>query len=312
MSEVIEKEKAAATLEEEERQSQDKKGDTIRVALVQSHSDLGTETYDPRDANLDRALDSVRAAAGDGAELIVFGEMYLSGYRTDEWLHKWATVIEPPDAHVRKLMAAAAEHGVHIIMGMGTFGAVMPGDVYNTALLVGPAGVVGAYRKTHVAAFPYSQGVSKERCFYSPGRELPVFETPLGRLGIHICYDMSFPEVARVQALKGADLLINVSASAGGFEEFWDHGLFMRAAENSTWYMVCSVVGMQRGDRLFGGSRIVDPSGKVVAAGKFDEEDLVIADVDLSLTRAARSTSHNFNIRQPEIYRAISDPVPYP
>jgi predicted amidohydrolase len=188
----------------------------------------------------------------------------------------------------------------------------MPGDVYNTALIVGPDGVVGAYRKTHVAAFPYSEGVSKERAFYSPGRDLPVFDTPLGRLGIHICYDMSFPEVARVQALKGADLLINVSASAGGFEEMWEHGLFIRAVENSTWYMVCSVVGMQRGDRLFGGSRVVDPSGRVVAAGKFDEEDFVIADVDLSLTRAARASSHSFSIRQPEIYRAISDPVPYP
>jgi predicted amidohydrolase len=311
MREVIERERAAGIVEEPERQEL-KRSETIRVALVQSTSELGTETYDPRDANMDRALESIAKAAEAGADLVVFGEMYLSGYRTDEWLHKWATVIDPPDAHVQTLVRAAAEHGVHVIMGMGTFGAVMPGDVYNTALIVGPSGVVGAYRKTHVAGFPYSEGVSKERCFYSPGHELPVFDTPLGRLGIHICYDMSFPEVARVQVLKGADLLINVSASAGGFEEVWEHGLFMRAVENSTWYMVCSVVGMQRGDRLFGGSRVVDPTGKVVAAGKFDEEDLVIADVDLSMTRAARASSHSFSIRQPEIYRAISDPVPYP
>jgi predicted amidohydrolase len=311
MRETTEQERGASvTAEAAGRPAQ--RSETIRVALVQSRSELGTETYDPRDANLDRALESVGRAAGEGADLIVFGEMYLSGYRTDEWLHRWGTVIQPPDRHVQALARAAAEHGLYIVMGMATFGQLMPGDIYNTALLVGPLGVVGAYRKTHVAAFPYSEGVATERCFYSPGRELPVFDTPLGRLGIHICYDMSFPEVARVQALKGADLLINVSASAGGFEEYWEHGLFMRAAENSTWYMVCSVVGMQRGDRLFGGSRVVDPSGRVVAAGKFDEEDLVVADVDLSLTRAARATSHNFSIRQPEIYRAISDPVPYP
>jgi predicted amidohydrolase len=312
MREVIEQETAAAGTAEERSERAQRGPETIRVALVQSTSELGTETLDPRDANLDRALESIGKAAGEGADLVVFGEMYLSGYRTDEWLHRWGTVIDPPDRHVQALTRAAAEHGVHVIMGMGTFGAIMPGDVYNTALLVSPQGVVGAYRKTHVAAFPYSEGVSKERCFYSPGRELPVFDTALGRLGIHICYDMSFPEVARVQALKGADLLINVSASAGGFEEFWEHGLFIRAVENSTWYMVCSVVGMQRGDRLFGGSRVVDPSGRVVAAGKFDEEDLVIADVDLSLTRAARATSHNFSIRQPDIYRPISEPVPYP
>src|SRR5229473_353799 len=177
------------------------------------------------------------------------------------------------------------------------------GDVYNTALLVGPQGVIGAYRKTHVAAFTYFNGVATERCFYSPGKDLPVFDTAIGRIGIHICYDMSFPEVARVQALKGADFLVNVSASAGGFEEYWEHGMFMRAAENCTWYMVCSVVGMQRNDRLFGGSRVVDPGGKVVALGKFDEEDFVIADIDLEQQRSARTTSHLFNTRQPEIYR---------
>jgi 5-aminopentanamidase len=305
MSKVIERDREARAASGEPRR-------TIRVALVQSTSELGTETHDPRDGNLERALERLEVAAGAGADLVVWGEMYLSGYRTDEWLHRWATSIDPPDRHVRALVDAAHRHGVHLLMGMGTFGGVMPGDVYNTALLVGPDGVVGAYRKTHVAGFPYSEGIAMERCFYSPGRELPVFDTPLGRLGIHICYDMSFPEVARVQALKGADLLINVSASAGGFEEYWEHGLFMRAAENATWYMVCSVVGMQRGDRLFGGSRVVDPSGRVVAAGKFDEEDLVVADVDLSLTRAARATSHAFSIRQPEIYGALTEPTPYP
>jgi predicted amidohydrolase len=285
---------------------------TLRVALVQSESRLGTETEDPRDANMQRALEAIRRAADAGAQLVVFGEMYLSGYRTDEWLSKWATVINPPDRHVQLLMDVAREHGVHVIMGMGSFGSLMPGDVYNTALLVGPAGLVGAYRKSHVAAFPYSEGISMERCFYSPGRELPVFDTPLGRIGIHICYDITFPEVARVQALNGADLLINVSASAGGFEEMWEHAVFMRAVENATWYVVCSVVGNQRGDRLFGGSRVVDPAGRVVAAGKFDEEDFVIADIDLGRTREVRSRSHYFSARNPELYRAIVEPTPFP
>lgn len=310
MSKLIERENVSESQVKKER-TQRRKG-TIRVALVQSSSELGTESYDPRDLNMDRALARIHDAVAEGANLVVFGEMYLSGYRTDEWLHKWATVIDPPDSHVQALIRAAREEKVHIIMGMGTFGSVVPGDVYNTALLVGPDGVVGAYRKTHIGAFPYSEGICMERCFYSPGKDLPVFDTPLGKLGIHICYDMSFPEVARVQALKGADLLINVSASAGGFEEYWDHALFMRAAENSSWYMVCSVVGMQRGDRLFGGSRVVDPSGNVIAAGKFDEEDLVIADIDLSRMRTERSKQHIFSTRQPEIYRLVADPSPYP
>src|SRR5438094_852403 len=227
MSEVIERERSEAAPAGEEAKRQ-----TIRVALVQTRSDLGTETHDPRPDNLERGLADIARAAAQGADLVVFGEMYLSGYRTDEWLHRWATVIDPPDKDAQALVAAAAEHKVHVIMGMGTFGGSLPGDVYNTALLVGPEGIIGAYRKTHVAAFPYSEGVAMERCFYSPGKDLPVFDTALGRLGIHICYDMSFPEVARTAALKGAELLTNVSAFAGGFEETWVHGLFMRAVEN--------------------------------------------------------------------------------
>lgn len=285
---------------------------TVRIALIQSRSELGTETFDPRDVNLERGLAAIRDAATGGAQLIVFGEMYLSGYRTDEWLHRWATVIDPADRHVDALVKAAREYDVHIIMGMGTFGSSMPGDLYNTALLVGPEGVIGAYRKVHVAAFPYSEGVSMERCFYSPGKEIPVFDTAVGRLGIHICYDLSFPEVARVQVLKGADLLINVSASAGGFEEVWEHTLFTRAVENASWYMVCSVVGEQRGDRLFGGSRVVSPAGRVVAAGKFDEEDVVTVEIDLAQSRAARAKSHAFSLRNPELYRVIAEPTPYP
>jgi len=307
MSKVITRQAA-----EERSTPAPKKAGSVRVALVQSKSDIGTATYDPRDANLGRALADIENAAAAKADLVVFGEMYLSGYRTDEWLHKWASTIAPPDRHVAAVIDAAERHGLHVIMGMGTFGPGMPGDVYNTALLTGPNGIIGAYRKTHVAAFTYFNGVATERCFYSPGKDLPVFDTALGRIGIHICYDMSFPEVARVQALKGADFLVNVSASAGGFEEYWEHGMFMRAAENCIWYMVCSVVGMQRNDRLFGGSRVVDPDGKVVAIGKFDEEDFVVADVDLDAQRAARATSHLFNTRQPEIYRAIADPTPNP
>jgi predicted amidohydrolase len=288
---------------------EERAGRIVRIALVQARSDVGTETYDPRDDNLERALRSIDRAGADGADLAVFGELYLSGYRTDEWLHRWATTIDPPDAHVRALEAAARQHGLTILMGAGTFGGVVPGDVYNSTLVVGPGGLLGTYRKSHVAAFPYSDGVSMERCFYSPGRELPVFDTPAGRIGLHICYDMSFPEVARVQTLRGADLLVNTSGSAAGFEEYWDHITYARAVENLTWYVVCSVVGVQRDTVLFGGSRIVDPSGVTVAAAKHHEEDYVVADVDLDRARDVRATSHTLSVRQPELYEPIARPL---
>jgi predicted amidohydrolase len=284
----------------------------FRIALAQAKSSVGTADYDPRDDNMARALPLIRRASQEKADLVMFGEMFLSGYRTDEFLYKYATVTDPPDAHVSLLIETAEELNIYILIGAATFGKTMPGDIYNSALLISPEGLVGIYRKTHVAAFPYSKGISTERCFYSPGKELPVFDTALGRLGIHICYDMSFPEVSRVQTIKGADILLNISASAAGFEEFWVHGLFMRAVENATWYVVCSVVGEQRGDVLFGGSRVIAPTGQVVAEAASHAEDFVIADIDTSLSRDVRGTSHLFNTRNPGLYTAVAEQTPYP
>ena len=285
---------------------------SIRLALVQSESTLGTESFDPRKDNLERAISAIRDVKREGAELVVFGEMYLTGYRTDEWLTKWASMVDPPDADISALVAEAKRQDIHIIIGAATYGGFIPGDVYNSAIVIGPTGVLGVYRKTHVASFPYSGKISEEGCFYSPGYELPVFDTPLGRIGVHICYDIAFPEVSRVQALKGAELLINVSASVDAFKEWWTHNLYVRAVENASWYAICSVVGEQRGDILFGGSRVVDPTGTVIVEGKHNEEDVLIVDVDLEQAREQRATTHAFSIRQPALYAPIAEPKPYP
>lgn len=284
----------------------------IRLALVQCHSDLGTETFDPREGNLQRALTHMKDAAAAGVDLIVFGELYLTGYRTDEWLHKWATRVYPPDLHVEALIDASRRYGLHTIMGMATLGHGMPGDIYNSSLLIGPTGLIGVYRKIHVAGFPYSQGISVERCFYSPGNELPVFDTPLGRIGLHICYDLTYPETVRTLVLKGAELVINSSATVCGMETYVQHAMFTRAVENSTWLAICSVVGDQRGDLLVGGSRVLDPTGRVVGIAGENVDAVVIAEVDLDLTQPVRSKMHSFSIRQPELYRPIVEPVPYP
>jgi len=285
---------------------------TVRVALAQARSAVGTETFDPRDENLAHAIESIGRAAADGADVVVFGEMYLSGYRTDEWLHKWATTVSPPDRHVEALIEQARSKKLVIVMGAATFGAAMPGDVYNSTLIVSPDGLTGVYRKCHVVAFPYKFGVANERSFYSPGMEIPVYETPAGRIGVHICYDVHFPEVARVQTLNGAEMLINTSASMAGFEEYWDHLAYTRAVENGTWYIVCSVVGEQRDTELFGGSQIVDPRGDVVAAAKRNEEDYIVADIDLERGHAVRAATHALSTRQPTLYARIAEPLRQP
>ena len=282
------------------------------MALIQARSDLGTPTYDPRDANLTRALEAVDSLRGGDVELAIFGELFLSGYRTDELLLRYATRIDPPDEHIAALIATCTTNSLHVLLGAATFGHPVPGDIYNSAILVGPGGVSGVYRKTHVAAFPHAGGVSMERAFYSPGRELPVFELPSGTIGAHICYDMTFPEVARVQTLLGAEALVNVAAAARGFEPGWEHIPYVRAVENAVWYIVCSVVGEQRDDVMIGGSSIIDPTGAVVASAKRGEEDIVVADIDLDLSRIVRASRHLFSDRQPTMYAPIARATPYP
>jgi predicted amidohydrolase len=286
--------------------------DLLRIGLVQCESTLGTDSFDPRDTNIERAENAIRKLAKDGVRLAVLGELYLTGYRTDEWLHRWATTVYPPDSHVKRLVACARESDIHILMGAATFGHFVPGDVYNSVLFVGPEGLIGVYRKSHVAGFPAGDILATERCFYSPGQEIPVFDSPLGSIGVHICYDVCFPEVSRVQALKGAQLLVNCSAAVGGFKDWWDHMLKTRAAENMSWYMMCSVVGEQRGFDLFGGSRVIDPDGRVVAEAKHGEEDVVVADIDLDMARRLRASSHMFSTRRPEMYGTITEANPYP
>ena len=281
----------------------------IRVVLVQAESALGTETDDPRRSNLATTLAAIEHAGNEDAHLIVFGELFLTGYRTDEWLHRWATPLDPPGAEIDALARAAEHHGVHVIMGLATFGPSVPGDIYNSAVLIGPRGVIGTYRKTHVAAFPtFDQGLAAERCYYSPGDDLPVFESDIGRIGIQICYDLSFPEVSRVQTLKEADVLVNISASAGtaANEEYMDHFLFTRAAENAVWLINCSVVGDQKNDRFFGGSRVVAPDGSTVAKAKVYAEDTLVVDIDLDAVRTERAMSHILSTRNPAIYGALA------
>ena len=281
------------------------------MALVQARSDVGSETYDPREANLARALEAIESLRGREVELAAFGELFLSGYRTDALLARYATVVEPPDEHVQALSAACAIADLHLLIGAATLGGRVPGDLYNSALLIGPEGVSGVYRKTHVAAFPRRGGVSMERAFYSPGRELGVFELPGGCVGTHICYDMAFPEVARVQALRGAELLVNVAAAAAGYERSWQHMPYVRAVENAVWYAVCSVVGEQRGEEMVGGSCIYDPTGALVAEAG-GEEEVLVADIDLALAGRTRAALHLFSNRQPGLYRLISEETPYP
>jgi predicted amidohydrolase len=164
--------------------------------------------------------------------------------------------------------------------------------------------LIGSYRKTHL---PFL-GVDR---FVVPGEELPVFETPLGRIGLEICYDLRFPEVTRTLALKGADIVClptNFPMAATVQTELIT---VARAAENRIYLLTANRVGKERSGEFCGWSQIVDPYGTRLAEAGETEEALLVADVDVEKARdkdyiiPGEYELYLFGHRRPELYGAL-------
>lgn len=260
-----------------------------------------------RDENLAGAIPGIEAAAAQGAEVIVLGELFLQGPGNSRWASFYSTRTDGTDDHVAELEALAARMDITLLVGCTTVGS-RGFDVYNSALVVTPAGLAAVVDKTHLASFPYAHGLSTEKSFYSPGHDLEPVATPAGRLGVHICYDIFFPEVSRSQALQGSELLINLAAAGEGFEAYWDHLTWARATENGSWYTMCSVVGETAERGYVGRSRIVAPDGELVARARDGVEDVVVCTLDLTRADAMRAQVHMFAERQPQLYETLAMP----
>jgi predicted amidohydrolase len=277
--------------------------DPFLIALAQCESQIGSETFDPRPANLARVERALADATAQGAHLVLLGEMFLTGYRTDEWNLKYAVHLDEPDETLAALVALTAEYGVSVMVGTASVRRDEPGTVHNTAVLAGPAGVVATYDKLHVGILTMPDGTEvNEARWFTAGSTIPIWDTSFGVVGPQICYDSHFPEISRVQSINGAEILLNITASATGFEKAWEHNRAARAIENSAWYVTCSIVGEQKGDRFFGRSAVVDPEGTTIVEAKDGVEDLVVAEIDPEESARWRLRMNTMRARRPEAY----------
>ena len=269
----------------------------MRVAVAQIEPKLA----EPR-RNLEVCVARLEAAAAKDAELLVLPECAIPGYVFDSLAEARPYAEEIPGPSTDVLAAACARLGVHVVCGL------LEADgegVRNAAVLVGPDGLIGTYRKTHL---PFL-GVDR---FVTPGEELPVFDTPLGRIGIEICYDLRFPEVTRSLALAGADLVVlptNWPVEARANAELL---VPARAYENRVYLLVANRVGSERTAEFCGRSQIVDPAGTRLAETDAVSEALLVADVDVGIAReksivpaAGEYEMHLFGHRRPELYAAL-------
>ena len=255
-------------------------------------------------ANRERSVAAISHASGAGADLVILPELSNSGC---DLSHDQAFEIaeETGDPHGPTLRAwreMVEETGIFVVGGL----LERDGDLlYNSAVVVGPS-FFGCYRKTHLW--------DEEKLLYEAGRGLPVFETPLGKVGVLICYDAWFSEAARTLALRGADLLcIPSNAPDDWVPEEQRRGaltmLNVHAISHANANRIFVACANRVEDGYQGRSCIVDPTGGILAFGSPVERELVYADIDAERSRKEKrltGCSHSFEDRNPDVYNKVS------
>ena len=271
----------------------------IRLALVQE-----ARGPDPG-ANIDRSVVRIQEAAAAGAQVICLQELFASRYfpqRVDVAHCALAEALPSPTS--ARMAALAGELGVTLVVPVFEEG--LPGVRFNTALTFGPTGdLLGKYRKNHI---PDGVGY-QEKYYFAPGDlGYPVVEAPDVRLGVGICWDEWFPEVARIFALGGAQLLLYPSAIGSEPErpgyssrDAWRTVIRSHAIANGVFVGVVNRVGREDDHTFYGGSFVVDPFGEVIAEAD-DREQVLLADLSLDRIREFRDLMHCMRDRRVDTY----------
>lgn len=282
----------------------------ITVSCIQMYPRLGDKEY-----NLQKIEDSIKKTMEEHPKtnLIVLPELATTGYEgTPEMFEELAEEI-PSGESMKRIGKLAAEYGVYVVYGFAERSTEQKSVLYNSALLIDREGkAAGVYRKVH----PFAD----EKRWCRAGCELPVFDTEFGKIGIMICWDTAFPEVAKAFAIKGADLLV-VSTnwedpyddevwntdSINTHEEDWDLMTSARALDNTLHLVAANRIGDDGGTlSFFGRSKILDPRGREIAALNSRQEGIISAEIDLSRTQMERAKYYCFlKDRRPDVYGEI-------
>ena len=241
----------------------------IRLALAQMASRRAN-----KEENIKKIEELVVKAQMQKADLVVFPELCLTGYVVRDQIYELAETI--PGSSTRRIEAIAKEKGVHIVFGMPELSEKTKATTFNTAVFIGPEGLIGKYRKMYLP----NHSVFEEKRYFRPGYQAAAFDTPIGKIGLCICYDIFFPEVIRLTRLRGSQLVICISASPAIRRNYFEILTAARALENTAFLAYVNLVGVEDGMQFWGGSRLVNPTGDIVARAKYDEEDLVICDIN--------------------------------
>jgi 5-aminopentanamidase len=266
----------------------------IKVACVQCDVVFG----DP-EANARKAVEDLVSLKKGGVDLAIYPEAYLTGYCFDTALGARKGAIAADSAPLQSIRQAAEHSDIMAIVGF----AEVDGDkLYNSAAIFEPGKEPVIYRKSHLPCLGLDNFVNEGE------GPLRVLDTRIGKIGVLICFDMRMPEATRALALQGAQLLVLPTNWPEGAEVTADYIAVARAWENRIFVATCDRVGTENGFKFIGKSKIVDVSGKVLAAAG-DSEETIVAELDLTLANQKRIVTipgryevEVFKARRPELY----------
>ena len=262
-----------------------------------------------KSAMIDKHIALIQQAADQGANVCCLQEIFYGPYFCAEQETKWYGIAEKmPDGPTVKLMQEQAKKHA-MVMVVPIYEEAMTGVYYNTAAVIDETGkYLGKYRKHHI---PHCNPGFWEKFYFKPGdMGFPVFQTRYGRIGVYICYDRHFPEGARELGLNGAEIVFNPSATVAGLSEYlWKLEQPAHAVANQYYVGAINRVGIEAPwniGEFYGQSYFCNPRGQIIAEASRDQDEVLVADLDLDLIEEVRNTWQFFRDRRPESYDQIS------
>jgi beta-ureidopropionase len=279
---------------------------TVRAAVIQAEANM------PKEDAVDKHVELIGKAAAEGAQVTCLQEIFHGPYFCAEQDPKWYATAEPEDGPtLTRMRAVAREHNMVLVVPW--YEEAQTGVYYNSAAVIERDGtILGKYRKTHI---PHVGPCFWEKYYFKPGNlGYPVFDTSVGRLGLIICYDRHFPEVARAVGIQGAELVFNPSATVESLSRYlWELEQPAHAVANGFWIAAINRVGVEaplNSHRFYGSSYFCDPRGQIVAQASDSADEVLVCDVDLDRIREVRNTWQFLRDRRPETYGFMTELLP--
>jgi N-carbamoylputrescine amidase len=284
----------------------------IKAGLIQAHNVAPADApiEEIKKANIDNQMKLVEDAAKQGVQMLCFQEIFTTPYFCAEQQTRWYEAVEkvPDGPTVRLMQDVAKQYGTVLIVPI--YEEEQTGIYYNTAAVIDADGkYLGKYRKTHI---PHVAPGFWEKFYFRPGNlGYPCFDTAFARIGVYICYDRHFPEGARCLGLNGAEIIFNPSATVAGLSEYlWKLEQPAHAVANGYFVGAINRVGTEPPwniGEFYGQSYFCDPRGQIIAEGSRDQDELIVADLDMDKIREVRNTWQFFRDRRPDLYGPIVD-----